>query len=333
MLANGFGLTTLVVILFTALCSVRPAHGLPVAIYTPPDERYGSSTEDVGAIFSEAPTNVSSAPAPSSTPAMHTLHDLYEGNLKFQNNESSRQLRTNSTQTPSFMFLGCSDNPYRAEDIFNMPPKSIISHTNIANQYQSKDSSVKVAVDYAVESAGVQHIIVLGHYGCKGVEDAITRPPTLSRLIKAWLDPISHLYRKTRRREIVKLRDARLPHRGEPNGIQTPPHADDPGFKALVEENVKHSVKQLREHGVLAKAYSRRSSSSRYKNLAVFVHGMVVDENTGEVYNLNVSFGPPGQAVPDVPFKALAAAKNMHKDSDRPGIHRGKTWDFSAHKH
>jgi hypothetical protein len=60
------------------------------------------------------------------------------------------------------------------------------------------DSS-KAAVEYAVESAHVQHIIVLGHYGCKGVEDVITRPPTLSRLIRTWLDPITLLYQKTRR--------------------------------------------------------------------------------------------------------------------------------------
>lgn len=71
-----------------------------------------------------------------------------------------------------------------------------MAHTDVGTM----DSS-KAAVEYAVESAHVQHIIVLGHYGCKGVEDVITRPPTLSRLIKAWLDPISLLYQKTRRYE------------------------------------------------------------------------------------------------------------------------------------
>jgi carbonic anhydrase len=126
------------------------------------------------------------------------------------------------------------------------------------------------------------------------------------------------------------------------------------GFKALVEENVKHSVMRLRDHGILSKvvpiltvlsgslltqhlfclqAYSKSRSNNNHQNIAVFVHGLVFDETSGNVYNLGVSFGPPGEAVPAVPFKALAAAKNFHRDSDRPGIHRGKTWDFSAHSH
>ena len=70
----------------------------------------------------------------------------------------------------------------------------MMAHTDV----EAMDSS-KAALEYAVEAVHVQHIIVLGHYGCKGVEDAITRPPTLSRLIKTWLDPISVLYQKTRR--------------------------------------------------------------------------------------------------------------------------------------
>jgi carbonic anhydrase len=332
MLANGFGLPTFVMILL-AVVGLRTAYALPVSIQALPEERYDTGAEKTDGAATQVSFNVSASLPPADPPALHTLKDLYEGNMKFRNHESSRQMRANATKTPSFMFLGCSDNPYRPEDIFDAPLGSTISHTNIANQYKSKDSSVKAAVDYAVESSKVQHIIVLGHYGCKGVEDAITRPPTLSRLIKAWLEPIFHLYRKTRRQEIVKLRDSRLPQRGKPNGVQTPPPADDPGFKALVEENVKHSVKQLSEHGILSKAYSKRPLINGYKNITVFVHGLVFDETTGNVYNLGVSFGPPGEAIPAVPFKALAAAKNFYRDSDRPGIHHGKTWDFSAHSH
>jgi carbonic anhydrase len=332
MMANDFGMTTLVMILFAVL-GLRAVYALPVAIHVLPDERYGSSADDMDILGAQVSLNASSASAPAAPPTMRTLKDLYDGNVKFRNHESSRQIRMNATQTPTFMFLGCSDNPYRPEDIFNAPPGSTTSHTNIANQYKSKDSSVKAAVEYAVESAHVQHIIVLGHYGCKGVEDVITRPPTLSRLIRTWLDPITLLYQKTRRQEIVKLRDFRLPQRGKPNGVQAPPAADDPGFKALVEENVKHSVMRLRDHGILSKAYSKSRSNNNHQNIAVFVHGLVFDETSGNVYNLGVSFGPPGEAVLAVPFKALAAAKNFHRDSDRPGIHRGKTWDFSAHSH
>ena len=63
----------------------------------------------------------------------------------------------------------------------------------------------------------------------------------------------------------------------------------------------------------------------------VFVHGFVYDEATNEVHDLNVSFGPPGKSIPHVPFKAIAAAKNFHRDSSRPGVFKGKTWDFVHH--
>jgi carbonic anhydrase len=90
-----------------------------------------------------------------------------------------------------------------------------------------------------------------------------------------------------------------------------------------VEENVKKGVKELRKHSSLSKAYSSAAKSDRH--IDVFVHGMVFDEVTGEVHDLHISFGPPGKKIPHIPFKAVAAAKNIHRDKDRPGISRGKT--------
>jgi len=239
--------------------------------------------------------------ASNSTTSLHTLQDLYEGNKNFRKN-----VRLEATklvdEAPSFMFLGCADNRLNPSTIFSAPTGSIISHNNIANQYSSKDPSVNAAVAYAVESLHVQHIIVLGHYGCKGVETAITKSTKASRTIRDWVKPISDLYFKSRRREIVILRDSRKPRRGQDQGVTTAPLANDAGFRALVEENVKVGVKELRDHSILTKAYARGAKS---QDINVFVHGFVYDETTGEVHNLNVSFGPPGKAVPHIPFEAL----------------------------
>lgn len=54
----------------------------------------------------------------------------------------------------------------------------------------------------------------------------------------------------------------------------------------------------------------------------VIVHGFVFDEVTGEVTNLNVSFGPPGKPIPPVPFTAIAKAKNFHRK--KPKVNKGK---------
>ncbi|KAF8971060.1 carbonic anhydrase [Flammula alnicola] len=263
----------------------------------------------------------------NSTAGFRTLQELYEGNMKFRQNVRLQATRL-IDEAPSFMFLGCVDNRLSPSTIFNAPAGSIISHNNIANQYSSKDPSADAAIAHAIESMHVQHIIILGHYGCKGVETAITQSNTASRLVKSWVKPISDLYSRTRRTEIVKLRDSRLPQRGKPNGVTTAPAADDAGFRALVEENVKRGVNELRKHSILTKAYAWGAKADKNGALDVFVHGLVYDETTGEVHDLNVSFGPPGKKIPTIPFNAVAAAKNIQRDSDRPGITKGKTWDF-----
>lgn len=98
MLANGFGMTSLVMILFAVL-GLRTVYALPVAIHVLPDERYGSSAEDIDIFGVQVSLNASSASAPADPPAVHTLKDLYDGNVKFRNHESSRQIRTNTTQS------------------------------------------------------------------------------------------------------------------------------------------------------------------------------------------------------------------------------------------
>jgi len=255
----------------------------------------------------------------------HTLQDLFDGNRKFRQS-APLQAMTLTEEAPSFMFLGCVDNSLTPSNIFNTPPGSILSYNNVANRYSSSDSSAETAVAHAIESLHIQHIIVLGHYGCKGVETAITQANAASRIVKKWVKSISDLYMTSRRREIVILRDSRKPRRGQDEGIKTAPLASDSGFRALVEENVKHTVKQLRKHGSLNDAYIKKDSE-----MDIFVHGFVYDEVTGEVHDLNVSFGPPGKPIPHVPFKALAAAKNYHRDNDRPHISKGKSWDFSSY--
>jgi len=246
---------------------------------------------------------------PQELDRVRDLQQLHEGNQKFR--ENLMQAKTMVQQDPGFMFIGCTDNRLSPSAIFNAPPGSIITHNNIGNQYSSKDPSVSAAVSYAVESSQVQHIIVLGHYGCKGAETAITMSQKVNKLIRTWIKPIAELYSTSRRVEIVQLRDSRKPHREQPNGIKEAPSGSNAGFRALVEENIKRSVRELRDNSLLAKAYSKPSSN----NFDVFVHGFVLDETTGDVINLSVSFGPPGKPIPYPPFRALAAAQRFRHDS------------------
>lgn len=44
-----------------------------------------------------------------------------------------------------------------------------------------------------------------------------------------------------------------MPQRGKPDGVTDVPKPSEEGLRALVEENVKNTVKGLKEHSLLAK--------------------------------------------------------------------------------
>jgi len=224
------------------------------------------------------------------------------------------------------MIFGCSDHRFTPRKIFDVPEGSFFSYNTVANHYEVGDDSAEASLAYAAESVHVQHIIVLGHYGCKGVETAVTMPQKTSKFIKDWIQPIADLYRKSRRSEIVILRESRMPQRGKPDGVTEAPAHSDPGFRALVEENVRTSVSALRQNEMLIDLYREtRLRPGSVKN--IFVHGFVHDEASGEVVDLGVSFGPPGMPIPHVPFEARKRSQNIRR-SVGPGVNKGKKWDF-----
>jgi carbonic anhydrase len=266
-----------------------------------------------------------------------SLNSLFEGNQRFRDVVTTVAARKSgrgkkratasvveqfTEDSPSFMFLGCTDNRLTPASIFQAPIGSVLTQNNIGNQYSSKDTSTDAAITYAIEDLGVQHIIVLGHYGCNAAKRAITGMKKESA-ISRWIQPIVDFYKRVRRHEVVKFRDSRRPRRGLKNGITTPPESSDPGFRAFVEENVKNSVMALKSQSILRSAYQIGAKTQpKETKYEVYVHGFVFDETTGEVTNLNVSFGPPGMPIPPVPFTAIAKAKNFHRK--KPKVNKGK---------
>lgn len=254
-----------------------------------------------------------------------TLDTLWEGNKRTLDHSRVRQTEE---EDPSFMFLGCSDNRNHPDTVFDAPDGSFIAHNNIANRYTAGERSTEAALANAIESEQVQHIIILGHYGCKSVAAAIAGPAMIKNsFLRDWIQPITDLYQRSRRIEIVDLRNSRKPQRGQPEGVKGKPHLGDPGLKALVEENVKRSVSELSKNAMLRQVYDKARRGKTTKD--IFVHGLVLDEATGQVVNLRVSFGPPGKAIPHVPFPAVAAARNRRSARPRGNIFRGKKFDFS----
>ena len=99
-------------------------------------------------------------------------------------------------QAPEVMAIACCDSRSAPETIFNAAPGQIFVVRNVANlvpPYEPDDNyhATSAALEFAVQSLRVKHIVVLGHGRCGGIRAALhpsAEPLSPGDFIGKWMN-------------------------------------------------------------------------------------------------------------------------------------------------
>jgi carbonic anhydrase len=163
-------------------------------------------------------------------------------------------------QSPPVLWIGCADSRVPANEIIGAEPGEVFVHRNIANMVVHSDMNMLSVLDYAVNVLKVKHIIVCGHYGCGGVQAAMTNKHI--GLIDNWIRHIKDVYRF---------------HQDELNSIEN----EKDRFNRFVELNVVEQVLDLGKTSIVQTAWE--------KGQTVHVHGWVYDIHDGLIKDLDIT--------------------------------------------
>ncbi|HUI99464.1 MAG TPA: carbonate dehydratase [Usitatibacter sp.] len=108
---------------------------------------------------------------------MRSLSHLFEKNRAWS--ERIRRAdpdffpRLSRQQRPRYLWIGCADSRVPANEIVDLAPGELFVHRNVANVVVHTDLNCLSVMQFAVELLEVEHIMVVGHYGCSGVAAAL----------------------------------------------------------------------------------------------------------------------------------------------------------------
>lgn len=192
------------------------------------------------------------------------LDDLFDSNRAWREarlaDDPEYFKKLAAQHAPRYLWIGCADARVPANEILGLPPGEIFVHRNIANLVVHSDFNAQSVIQFAVDVLKVEHIMVVGHYGCAGV--AACQRGTRIGLADNWL---------------YHLRDVQDRYADR---LQAIAYATDRNDR-LCELNVLEQLVNVCQSNVVQYAWGRQQSLT--------VHGWVYGVGDGLLRNLGLT--------------------------------------------
>jgi carbonic anhydrase len=169
-------------------------------------------------------------------------------------------------QAPRYMWIGCADSRVPATEIVDLAPGEIFVHRNVANVVVHSDFNCLSVLEFAVDVLKVEHVMVVGHYGCGGVRAVMDNKEM--GLADNWLGHVRDI--KERHKEALDLI-----FEGEKR------------FDRLCELNVLQQALNVCKSTVVRHAWKRGQDLT--------VHGWIYDLKDGLLRELGFCVSGPGE--------------------------------------
>ena len=180
-----------------------------------------------------------------------------------------------SQQKPRYMWIGCSDSRVPANQITGLEPGEIFVHRNVANVVVPSDLNCLSTIQYAVDQLHVEHLMVVGHYGCGGVLAALN--DLRMGLVDNWIRHVKDV--RDKHRELLEALPVAWRH------------------DALCELNSIEQVMNISQSTVMQDAWARGQK--------VTLHGWCYGLKDGLINNLQMTL--PGVEGADKAYKQAVA--------------------------
>ena len=186
-------------------------------------------------------------------------------------------------QKPKYMWIGCSDSRVPANQITGLEPGEVFVHRNVANVVVPTDLNCLSTIQYAVDQLQVEHLMVVGHYGCGGVLAALQG--TRVGLADNWIRHVTDV--RDRHRDLIAATAPEWRH------------------DVLCELNAIEQVVNVAQSTVMQDAWARGQK--------VTLHGWCYSLNNGHITNLEMTVPGVG-GLEDVYNKAVEKVAARKRD-------------------